>query len=162
MADFRIDDCTSQRAPGRLIRRIDKLMRALTEERLSTVGITYSQWATLKLVRDGVVATAGELGRELGYTSGATTRLLDGLEQRGCIERVRSVADRRVVRLSVTAAGEELAQRGMQPVLDLWNEMVADLDQAEANLFIETLLKLVGAIEAKVGQRELPVAEAAE
>jgi DNA-binding MarR family transcriptional regulator len=161
MANFRIDDCTSRRAPGRLIRRIDKLMRGLTEERLAAVGITYPQWATLKLVRDGVVVTAGELGRELGYTSGATTRLLDGLEQRGCVARVRCATDRRVVRLSVTAAGEALAAKGMKPVLDLWNEMVADFGQEEANRFVDTLTKLATAIEARAGEREIAAVEVA-
>lgn len=161
MAKFRIDDCTARRAPGRLIRRIDRLMRGLIEERLEAIGVSYAQWATLKLVGEGTVVTASELGRELGYTSGATTRLVDSLEQRGWLARARDAADRRVVRLTVTDAGDTMVARGMAPVLDLWNETVADFDQDEANRFVDTLCKLLAAVEAKAG-RELPVAEAAE
>jgi hypothetical protein len=66
-----------------------------------------------------------------------------------------------VVRLTVTDAGDTMVARGMAPVLDLWNETVADFDQDEANRFVDTLCKLLAAVEAKAG-RELPVAEAAE
>lgn len=161
MAGFRISDCTSRRAPGRLIRRIDKLAQGLVGERLAAIGIGYPAWATLKLVRERVVGTAGELGRELGYTSGATTRLIDGLEQRGLIARHRDRLDRRVVRLRVTPAGEATADRGMPVAVGVWNEMIADLDQGEADQLVDTLHKLLAAVETMVGERETQ-AEAAE
>ncbi len=165
MAGFRIADCVVQRAPGRLIRRIDKLMTGLIEQRLEGSPLGYSQWATLKLVRDGVVATAGDLARDLGYTTGATTRLIDGLEEAGMLTRVRTRDDRRVVRLAVTPHGEALAEAVHPAVLDLWNEMVADFDQAEADQLVASLDKLLAKIEAKVADANAgraPLGEAAE
>ena len=162
MARFKVSDCTSRRAPGRVLRRIDKLMQGLVGEGLAVLGIGYPAWATLKLVREGVVGTASELARELGYTSGAVTRLIDGLEQKGLIARDRDEADRRVVRLRVTAAGDDVVDRGKPIAIDLWNGMLADLDQAEADQFVDTLCKLLDAIETKIAERDVPVARAAE
>jgi DNA-binding MarR family transcriptional regulator len=165
MAGFKITDCVAQRAPGRLIRRIDKLMAGLMEQRLEGLPLSYSQWATLKLIRDGVVETAGDLARDLGYTTGATTRLIDSLEEAKALVRVRTRDDRRVVRLAITPHGEEMAQAMLQPALDLWNEMVADFDQAEADQLVNSLAKLLAKVEAKVSEASLgrgAWAEAAE
>src|SRR6266850_2573450 len=41
--------------------------------------------------------TAGQLSEAIGLSSAATTTLLDRLEQRGLIQRVRDAADRRKV-----------------------------------------------------------------
>ena len=43
--------------------------------------------------------------------AGAVTRMLDRLEAKGLLERVRSEADRRVVHLRLTAAGEAVAKK---------------------------------------------------
>jgi DNA-binding MarR family transcriptional regulator len=152
MAGFRITDCVAQRAPGRLIRRIDKLMLGLMEQRLEGAPVTYSQWVTLKLVRDNAVSTAGDLARDLGYTTGATTRLIDGLEEAGFLTRERGRDDRRVVRLTITPRGEAEVDAILPIVLDLWNEMVADFDQAEADQLVNSLAKLLSRVEAKVGE----------
>lgn len=162
MAGFRINDCTARRAPGRLMRRIDKLVRGLIEERLADIGLSYSQWACLKLVAEGEVATAGDVAFELGFTTGATTRLIDGLETRGLIVRARDLADRRSVRLTVTAPGRDLVEAGKPIVIGMWNEMVADFDQEEADRLVESLVKLLGTVERRAGDVRLTDADLAE
>jgi DNA-binding HxlR family transcriptional regulator len=44
--------------------------------------------------------------RGLGIDAGAITRMLDRLEAKGLVERVRSETDRRVVHVRLTEAGE--------------------------------------------------------
>ncbi len=162
MAFFTKDDCIAQRSPGRLIRRIDKLVAALLEERLGDFALTYPQWATLKLVDDGVVGTAGELARDLRHTTGATTRLIDVLEERGLLVRDRGGPDRRVVRLRVTDEGARQLARIMPTITDLWNELLADFDRAEAEAMLASLNKLAGVLERISATRRRPFTEAAE
>jgi DNA-binding MarR family transcriptional regulator len=163
MAGFKVMDCVAQRAPGRLIRRIDKLMAGIVDQRLESAPISYVQWATLKLVRDGAVATAGDLARELSYTTGATTRLIDGMEALGLLSRERGMDDRRVVRLSVTTEGLEAIAAILPVVLDSWNEMLAVFEQEEADQLVNSLIKLLAAIEGKIGQNKTSrVVEAAQ
>src|SRR5258708_3754545 len=49
--------------------------------------------------------TAGQLADAIGLSSAATTTLLDRLEQRGLIERVRDATDRRKVLAEMTELG---------------------------------------------------------
>lgn len=166
MARFRIGDCTARRAPGRIMRRIDKLVREMSDRRLEAVGLSYSQWVCLKLVAEDEVSTAGDLAYELGFTTGATTRLIDGLEARGLIGRARDLADRRSVRLSITEAAREPVETGKDIVIGLWNEVMVDFDQAEADRLVQSLVKLLGEVERRAGDIRLtgdaPLSEAAE
>jgi DNA-binding MarR family transcriptional regulator len=53
----------------------------------------------------------GELGRRLGISEPAASLLVDKLEERGLIARVRDEQDRRRTLVTATAAGDELAAR---------------------------------------------------
>ncbi|CAH1214944.1 MULTISPECIES: MarR family winged helix-turn-helix transcriptional regulator [Paenibacillus] len=53
---------------------------------------------------------AVDVARQLSLSSGATTIVLNQLESEGMIRRVRSEEDRRIVWLSLTEEGEQLAQ----------------------------------------------------
>ena len=87
MAVLSFEDCANNRAPGRMLRRIDRLMSSFVESRFESLDISFMQWIALKLIRDGTVTNAGELARDLTITTGATTRLIDVLEKRGLVER---------------------------------------------------------------------------
>jgi DNA-binding MarR family transcriptional regulator len=77
-----------------------------------TVGLNATDTRCLDLVGshpDGTV-TAGRLSELTGLTTGAITHILDRLEKRGFVERVRDSEDRR--RVFVRVRGESL-----QPLL---------------------------------------------
>jgi len=160
MARFTLDDCAAQKSPGRLVRRLGKLTTSYVEALFDGVDLSFTQWIALKVIRDGLVTNAGELARELGITTGATTRLIDGLEERGLLERDRCCVDRRVVKIAVTEAGSEAVVRLGARVVDAWNLLVADLDQAEAEAFVATLTKLLA--RAEMLTEALQQTEAAE
>ncbi|MBA2933114.1 MarR family transcriptional regulator [Sphingomonas sp. CGMCC 1.13654] len=151
MAVLKIEDCATNRAPGRLLRRIDRLMAAFVESRFESLDISFMQWIALKVIRDGVATTAGELARELSITTGATTRLIDVLETRGLVERDRGKADRRVVHLAITAKGIEEVFTLQQHVIEAWNEVLAEFDQDEVDSTVEHLVRLLEAAERVVG-----------
>jgi DNA-binding MarR family transcriptional regulator len=52
--------------------------------------------------------TAGELGAATGLSGAATTTLVDRLEQRGYVRRVRDTADRRKVLVELTPDGTRM------------------------------------------------------
>lgn len=160
MATLTLEDCSTNRSPGRLLRRIDKLMTMHVESRFQALELSFMQWVALKVVRDGTAGNAGELARELAITSGATTRMIDVLEARGLLERDRSATDRRVVRVAVTEAGRAAIAALQPPVVEAWNEVLADFGQEEVERMIADLMRLLAAAERVVGQAA--VAETAE
>jgi DNA-binding MarR family transcriptional regulator len=54
-----------------------------------------------------------ELGDELGVTRPNVTKLVDGLERCGMVERVRHPTDGRMVQARITAAGAKLAEQAL-------------------------------------------------
>lgn len=160
MAVFNVEDCAASRAPGRLLRRLDKTMSAYVESRIAERELTYQQWVALKVVRDRMVGNAGELARELGLTTGATTRLIDVLETRRLMARDRSGEDRRVVRLVTTELGCATVAKLQDNVVSAWNDVMAEFSQAEAQQFVDMLARVLAVAERAAG--DAPLAEVAQ
>jgi DNA-binding MarR family transcriptional regulator len=151
MAVFNVEDCAASRAPGRMLRRLDKTMSAYVESWINGGELSYQQWVALKVVRDGLVATAGDLARELGITTGATTRLIDVLETRKLLARDRCGQDRRVVGLRTTDLGSATVEKLKGDVVNAWNEVMAPFSQTEANAFVEMLARILAEAERVAG-----------
>ena len=95
---------------GYLITRVRSTMANLVTQRtMAELGITSQQGSILFMVASGKCVVAAELAREYGIDASAVTRLIDRLEKRGLITRLRSEEDRRVVRLALTEEGRTLA-----------------------------------------------------
>ena len=90
---------------GQQLVNLVTLMRRGVELRMAAHGLTDAQWKPLWLLQSGQATTANELARRMDVDAGAITRLVDRLEAKGLIERLRSAADRRVVPLRLTDAG---------------------------------------------------------
>ena len=97
---------------GYLISRVKSTMSNLVTQRtMAELGITSQQGSILFMVASGKCLLAAELAREYGIDASAVTRLVDRLEKRGLLNRVRSNEDRRVVRLALTPEGQSVAAR---------------------------------------------------
>jgi len=87
---------------------IGNLRRALLEE-LDKVfaphDVTAPQAIVMFQIANGVAEHAADFCRNLRYDPGAMTRLLDRLEAKGLVRRVRSSKNRRNVRVELTPAG---------------------------------------------------------
>lgn len=93
-----------------LMRRITLALASEVESELEPYGLTNAQWVPMLKLLQGVANTAAELARESHMDAGAMTRLLDRLEDKGFLRRVRSSQDRRVVHIELTDAGRDTAQ----------------------------------------------------
>lgn len=107
------------------------LMRREVELRMAAHGLTDAQWKPLMLLRSGLATTAIELARRMDVDAGAITRLLDRLEAKGLLERVRSEADRRVVHLRLTAAGEAASAEVPYVLASVNNDFLKGFSEAE-------------------------------
>lgn len=87
--------------------------------------------------------TAQELCRDLDLDPGYVSRLLKGMEKRGCVERIRAKNDKRLAELSLTAKGQRLwgamNERSGQDIANL----LADLSILQQ----QNLVKALGVVE---------------
>ena len=107
---YRPENYQAEESAAYLMRRILALMGAQVDDALEPRDLTSAQWVPLLKLHLGHASSVAELARECQLDSGAMTRLLDRLEAKGLVERVRSSADRRVVNLELTKQGREAAR----------------------------------------------------
>ena len=88
------------------------------------LGLTDAQWKPLLLLRQGGCTTAVDLSRISCHDAGSITRLLDRLEAKALIQRVRSAEDRRVVNLELTEEGKKIAAQVPEIIVGLANEVL--------------------------------------
>ena len=73
------------------------------------------------------------------HNSGALTRVIDQLAERGLLERMRRDRDRRKVELQLTAAGREAIESLIPLVVEKLNLALADFSSAEVKEFLRLL-----------------------
>ena len=92
--------------------------------------------------------TMSELGKRCGLESSTMTPLVDELERRRLIDRMRAPEDRRVIRLHLTTAGHALEPRLRILLLDLQSAAlcnIPDTDLAAMHRVLESILANLGA-----------------
>ena len=129
---------------GYLISRVrSALWNAVTQQTMSEMHITGSQASILFKLSTGKCLAATELAREYGIDASAVTRLIDRLEKRGLLSRVRSLEDRRVVRLALTAEGHEIATHLPPIFARVMDSMLNGFSLAETDSLRSMLQRIV-------------------
>lgn len=115
-------------AIGTLSRTIDRYRNAFGADR----GLSGTEVVALIHLFQEQTATAGELAARTGLTRGAVTALLDRLERRGYLTRVRPPANRRTLRIELTAQGWALRSAAFDPIESLLRATTPDALDLEA------------------------------
>ncbi|HKQ84444.1 MAG TPA: MarR family transcriptional regulator [Steroidobacteraceae bacterium] len=134
---------TTAASIGYLLKLAQTLMVECVSDAFTDRDISFMQWIVLMKLREGAAMTASDLCREMRHDTGALTRLLDQLEERGYIVRERSKEDRRVVQLQLTPAGRKQAVDLIPLAVERLNIAVGDFSKAEFNEFARLLSKLI-------------------
>jgi DNA-binding MarR family transcriptional regulator len=91
--------------------------------------------------------TMGDLSRILGLPFSTATRTVDWLVNNSYVQRLPDPADRRVVRVELTAAGKELCGAMNDLVLESAEQLLQDFSLEERKEFSRLLGKLVDKLE---------------
>jgi DNA-binding MarR family transcriptional regulator len=108
---YKPDNYRPDESVGYLMRRILSTVSLEVERELEPSGLTNAQWVPLLKLHMGSASTVAELARECMLDTGGMTRLLDRLEAKGLVRRIRSSEDRRVVNLELTDEGRAAARK---------------------------------------------------
>lgn len=133
------------RSLRRIIRRIDISSR----EQEQGFGVTAPQLLCLIAVVEAGTTTQVELSERLHLGGSTINGVVDRLEQKGLLTRVRDPQDRRRLLTSATDAGRELVQRAPPP---LHSRLVSGLGQMsgfERATIARSLEVLVDLLEAR-------------
>ena len=114
------------------------------------MGIGSAQASALSVLVFGGPMNLGQLAAAEQVRPPTMSRVIDGLEQAGLVERVRSSTDRRQVQLRATARGTRLMHEGRQRRVDALAAPLRQLPAgdvqrlAEAVAVLEKLLREPG------------------
>ena len=114
------------------------------EPYLASLGVTAAQFmVVVRLVGAGSRKSASDLCKELSYDAGAMTRMIDRLESKGLVRRVRCMKDRRLIYLEVTEAGQAAYPKMMQVSVAVQNRFLRGFSRDEARQLKEFLVRML-------------------
>ena len=132
----------------------DALAQAVRRARGSAAadgGLTLSQYGLLEGLTSRPAARVQELAGHAGITPSTATRILDALERRGIVKRVRSLEDRRAVAVTLTEHGQQLLQEQQEWLRGRQRAFYASLPPTERELAPDLLLRLAALIDELAG-----------
>ncbi len=149
---YKAGDYQARKSIGYLLRRGRNLLttqvEALFKQKLGDNGVPYVQWVIMICLRDSLAKTPSELSQYICHDSGALTRVLDQMEERGLIKRERSSEDRRVVDLVLTKEGIRTAESHIGIIVDYYNDLMADFTHAEIDTLVHLLTRVVDKLDS--------------
>ncbi len=124
-------------------------------------GLSVSQAYALRALAERGVQPMNALAGSLRLSLSAMTRVIDPLEERGLVRRMRDARDRRVCRVALTTPGEALWQRIEDELVASNADVLRELSVSERELVIRVMGQLSEAVDVwRVGQA--PVATSSE
>ncbi|MGD0503594.1 MAG: MarR family transcriptional regulator [Steroidobacteraceae bacterium] len=146
----------AQNSVGYLIKRAHSMMLDVLEQIFEEQGYSYIQYVILCWLRDGIAVNPKDICVQFRHDSGALTRVIDQLADRGLLERVRRDRDRRKVELQLTEAGRKAVEGLVPLVVEKLNLALADFSSEEVQEFLRLLLKLNTRLQSTLDAKATP------
>jgi DNA-binding MarR family transcriptional regulator len=131
------------------LRRIFKAIQDYSQEVSNSFGITGPQLWALKTISHHACLALGDLSRKMYLHPSTVTGVIDRLEHKGYVARDRDPDDRRVVKVKLTPAGEDLVVKAPNPVQGKMIYGLMKLSEHELNVIYESVKKLAEIAEAE-------------
>jgi MarR family 2-MHQ and catechol resistance regulon transcriptional repressor len=90
----------------------------------------------------------GSLASEINVTSAWVTGIVEELENRNLVKKLRNPNDRRIIDVSLTPAGKKLVKTGMKIYEDLVGDAIKGLSLEELKEFERILMKVNSSIQS--------------
>ncbi|MBW2002577.1 MAG: MarR family transcriptional regulator [Deltaproteobacteria bacterium] len=140
---------TTPETPQNLVRdiiyQIRRLMQAgelFTKELNKTYQVSAPQLHCLLALHENGPLPPSQIARHIMVKSSTVTGIIDRLEQKGFVERLRNSPDRRVITIQLTEAGKELAHNAPPPIQHKIVDGIKKLPEGEIKQIILSLSKL--------------------
>jgi DNA-binding MarR family transcriptional regulator len=146
----------AQESIGYLVKRSHSLMHDIMDPVLEAHGFSFIQYVILAWLRDGIAVNPKTFCDLYRHDSGAMTRVIDQLAERGLLERVRRGGDRRKVELELTPAGRTAVEGLIPLVVDKLNLALASSARPSSRNCSALLIKLNTTMQSAVEPASVP------
>jgi DNA-binding MarR family transcriptional regulator len=135
-----------------MVAAIHRLVRTVyldSQQMSREFGLTGPQSGVLRnLVKKGPLSSA-DLSRRSYVTPSNITGIIDRLEKKGLVERIKKRGDRRVALITLTEAGLELGETLPDPIEKRIISKLADLEPQHVRIFAMAINEILNLIETR-------------
>jgi DNA-binding MarR family transcriptional regulator len=131
------------RSIGYLVNRVRTELLAAIDNALEPFDVTSAQYIIMGHVAYNLADSASGLCKGIAYDPGAMTRMVDRLEAKRLIRRVRCEDDRRAVKLELTDEGKAVFPKMRVKVVAVLNHLLRDFSRSEARQLEDYLQRML-------------------
>ena len=128
-----------------VIRAIDLYSKKLSKE----TGLTSPQLLVLQVVAKHDDAMVKEVAESIHLSSATITSILDRLEKRSLVTRIRSKTDKRKVGISLTEQGREIIKDSPTPLQEHFITRFEAMKEWEQSQMLATMQRIVSMMDAE-------------
>jgi DNA-binding MarR family transcriptional regulator len=128
---------------GYLISKVRLELYSHVDRELAPYDMTAAQFSIMAHLAYEIADSASALCSGMSYDPGAMTRMVDRLEAKGLVRRVREQEDRRKVRLELTKEGRAAFPEMMARVVQVLNRLLKGFSKAEASQLQDFLKRML-------------------
>ncbi|MFI4951870.1 MAG: MarR family winged helix-turn-helix transcriptional regulator [Burkholderiales bacterium] len=116
---------------GRLLSQVRMEILDALDRELAPLDITAAQYVILATLAEGPTDSASGLCRGVSYDPGAMTRMIDRLERKGLVRRIRCPDDRRRINLELTVEGKAVYPKLIDSAVAVLNRYLRGFSREE-------------------------------
>jgi DNA-binding MarR family transcriptional regulator len=132
-----------------LIRRLMQAGEFFTKELNKTYQVSVPQLHCLLALYENGPLPPSQIARYIMVKSSTVTGIIDRLEQKGLVARLRNSPDRRVITIELTEAGKVLAKKAPPPIQQKIVDGLKKLPKEEIEHIILSLSKLTHMLDVQ-------------
>lgn len=145
MPVFPHDCCVDQL--GETVQRLVRTLQIFERGKLTKKGFTISQCYTMFNIQQYGALTMNQLSEKMNLDTSTMTRIVATLDRDGYLSRERSLEDRRIVLVRLTAKGSEAARELETEVREFYRYIVQALPEGKVDDVIESVNLLLQAFQ---------------
>lgn len=131
------------------LRRIIRAADLHSKHLVKTAGITSPQLLLMQAIREQGDVTIGELAKGINLSQATVTTILDRLERRELVYRLRSQQDKRKVNAYLTELGRDMLDNAPTPLQAHFIERFRSLPDWEQNMILSSLQRVAHMMDAE-------------
>jgi DNA-binding MarR family transcriptional regulator len=130
-----------------LMGKLHRSLRRNYDRQLKSFSLTPCQFEVLMTLwnEDGIVLS--ELGRRVSRDGPTITGVVDRMEKKMLVKRKRNSSDRRVVKVHLTAKGQNMKEQLATTKKEIFERITHDLSLREINHLVTLLEKMMKNVE---------------
>ena len=136
-----------------------KRLQRGAEKNLASIDLTAAELRILRVLREQGSTPMHRFAQETMLSPPSITGIIDKLEDRELVERVRSKEDRREVLIAITAKGDRAFAKGMNMHKQFVEKALSSLKPEEVESLVSLLKKLADASDAAAKALEVSRAQ---